>query len=102
MYKVALATRCMVNSGKSLLAFLLLLCGVLSVVQQTGTVVGATPGFALGHCLRAVPVAPPAPTCEFPGVQHGNGSPSLPEMLFLGPVDELVCLRHRDGSSKLC
>ena len=91
----------MMNSGKTASAFLAFILGCMcSPAQQTGTVLGATPGSALGHSLRAVPVTPPAPTCESPGVQGGNASPSLPDMLFLRPIDELVCLRHRDGHSE--
>ena len=91
----------MMNSGKTASAFLAFILGCMcSPAQQTGTVLGSAPGSALGHSLRAVPVTPPVPTCESPGVQGGNASPSLPDMLFLRPIDELVCLRHRDGHSE--
>jgi hypothetical protein len=54
----------------------------------------------LGQKLQAVPVVPPTPTCESPSIRSGSSSPTLPDMLFLRPIDYFLCLRHQDGCSE--
>ena len=91
----------MTNFDKTANALLALILGCLcSSAQQTGTVIGTAPGSALGQRIQAVPVVPPNPTCDSPSIRSGSSSPTLPDMLFLRPVDELVCLRHANGSSE--
>lgn len=66
--------------------------------QQTGTVVGKTPGSAIAQGWpRAVRVPPPKPTCDSPGVvpAEASGAPALPDMMFSRM--DLVCVRHSDG-----
>src|SRR5512146_796177 len=75
--------------------------GVALHAQQTGTVVGRTPGSALGQRLpTATEVPRPAPACDSPAAPH-IPTPGLAEMVFSRMMDDLICLRHPDGRSEL-
>jgi hypothetical protein len=71
-----------------------------ATVQQapvTGVIVSSTPHSAMSRGLVAVPVQRPKPSCDAPA----QGSSVVPEMVFSRMMDDLVCLRHTDGSSEL-
>jgi hypothetical protein len=71
-----------------------------STVQKTparGVIVSSTPHSAMNRGPAAVQVQRPKPSCDAPA----NGSSLVPEMVFSRMMDDLVCLRHSDGSSEL-
>jgi len=74
------------------------LVGITIFAQQTvtGTVVGTTPGSAIGRRMSIMQVQPPLPTCDTPA--SGKG-PALPGMIFSRMMGDLVCERQPDGSS---
>jgi len=63
--------------------------------QQTGTVVGRTPGAAIGTRVASTRVIP-VPTCG-PSVSTANDGVLVPEMIFSRMMGDLVCVRHADG-----
>jgi hypothetical protein len=71
-----------------------------SSVQKTpatGVIVSSTPHSAMSRGPVAVRVERPKPSCDAPA----QGSSVVPEMVFSRMMDDLVCLRHSDGSSEL-
>jgi hypothetical protein len=71
-----------------------------SSVQKTpatGIIVSRAPHSAMSQGPVAMPVQRPRASCDAPA----HGSLVVPEMVFLRMVDDLVCLRHSDGSSEL-
>jgi hypothetical protein len=70
-----------------------------TLAQQTGTVIGRTPGSAVGTRISSTKVTPKA-TCESP-VPNGADMPAVPEMLFSRKWGELVCVRHPDGRTEV-
>jgi hypothetical protein len=68
------------------------------MAQQTGTVIGRTPGSAVGAQISSTKVTPKA-TCEAP-VLKGAEIPAVPEMVFSRKWGELVCVRHPDGRTE--
>ncbi len=68
-----------------------------ALAQQTGTLVGTTPGSAVNRGFRVVREVPPPPTCAFAaGVPApANNAPVLPDFVFSRM--DLVCVRHSDG-----
>jgi dipeptidyl aminopeptidase/acylaminoacyl peptidase len=85
-------------SIKLAIPFLLLpLVSASALAQQTGTMVGTTPGSAVNRGLRVVREVPPPPTCAPAGgvpAAAGN-APALPDLVFARM--ELLCVRHSDG-----
>ena len=70
-----------------------------ALCQQTGTVVGKTPGSAPRIGLTVTRVIP-KPTCETtPSVPSGEVA-HVPEMWFGRSWDDLVCVRHPDGRTE--
>jgi hypothetical protein len=68
-----------------------------TLAQQTGTLVGTTPGSAVNRGFRVTREVPPPPTCG-PGAGSSgpaNGSPALPDFVFSRM--DLLCVRHSDG-----
>ena len=81
------------------LAFLSLLIGAEVWAQQTGTVVGASPGSARRIGIKVERVVPPKATCESAGIAMGTEAKGgLPEMEFWR--QELLCVRHSDGKAE--
>ena len=78
-------------------SLLLTLVGTTALAQQTGALIGRTPGSAANSGIRVVRVIPPPPTCasaaEVPAV--AGGAPVLPGLVFSRM--ELTCLRRSDG-----
>jgi len=79
-------------------SLLLTLASTTALAQQTGTMVGRTPGSAAANNgFRVVRVIPPPPTCasaaEVPAA--ASNAPVLPGLVFSRM--ELTCLRHSDG-----
>ena len=68
--------------------------------QQTGVLVGRTPGSAVGKVLPSTQTPIPRTTCESAGTPglEPNGSLLLPDLIF--SRDDLVCLRHTDGRTE--
>jgi len=82
------------------MALLSLLIGAGAGAQETGTVVGASPGAAkrVGG-IKVERVVAPKATCESAGNSMGRDAESgLPEMEFLR--QDLVCVRHSDGKTE--
>src|SRR5438876_5655035 len=79
-------------------SLLLTLVGTTALAQQTGTLIGRTPGSAANSGLHVVRVIPPPPTCAsnsgIPAPAPSN-APALPGLVFSRM--ELTCLRHSDG-----
>lgn len=69
-----------------------------ALAQQTGTVIGRTPGSAVGAGISSTKITPKA-TCASPA-PNGAEMPAVPEMLFSRKWGELVCLRHPDGRTE--
>ena len=81
-----------------LLLTAILTCGS-AFAQQTGTVVGASPGSAKRIGIKVERVVPPKPTCESAGIAVGTEADSgLPEMEF--SRQDLLCVRHSDGKTE--
>jgi dipeptidyl aminopeptidase/acylaminoacyl peptidase len=77
---------------------LLALSGTTAFAQQTGTLLGRTPGSAANSGIRVVRVIPPPPTCASNSgipVSAPSNAPVLPGLIFSRM--ELTCLRHSDG-----
>ncbi len=76
---------------------LLPLVSASALAQQTGTLVGATPGSAVNRGFRVVREVPPAPTCApADGIAApANNAPALPDLVFWRM--DLLCMRHSDG-----
>ncbi len=76
---------------------LLPLVSASALAQQTGTVVGTTPGSAVNRGFGVVREVPPSPTCApadgIPGA--ASNAPALPDFVFARM--ELLCVRHSDG-----
>jgi hypothetical protein len=71
-----------------------------STVQTTparGAIVFSTPHSAINRGPVAVPVQRRKPSCDAPA----DRTSVVPEMVFSRMMDDLVCLRHSDGSSEL-
>lgn len=69
--------------------------------QQSGVIIGRTPGSAIGKGLpTAVAVPPPKPACDAPAATDtdANTAPALPDMVF--SREDLICVRHGDGRSE--
>jgi hypothetical protein len=82
------------------MALLSSLIGVDAGAQQTGTVVGASPGSAkrVGG-IKVERAVPPKPTCESAGIAMGTEAEGgLPEMEFWR--QDLLCVRHSDGRTE--
>ena len=81
---------------------LLPLVSASALAQQTGTLVGTTPGSAANHGFRVVREIPPPTTCasaaDIPAT--ANNSPALPDLVFSRM--DLLCVRHSDGVSRNC
>lgn len=77
----------------------LLLVGSIASAQQTGTLIGTTPGSSarMGITVTRVIVKP---TCEAAANAAGGEVSSVPEMVFGRSFDELVCVRHSDGRTE--
>ena len=71
----------------------------VAVAQQTGTVMGRTPGSAARTGITVTRIIPKA-TCETAPNGGGGEVSSVPEMLFGRSWDGLVCVRHRDGRTE--
>ena len=73
----------------------------LAVAQETGTIVGRTPGSAIGARITSTAVVPIA-TCNSPAASaaEASGGPLVPEMVFSRKWGELVCIRHQDGHTE--
>src|SRR6267154_2935434 len=65
---------------RAVLLFALTSMSGIALAQQTGTVIGRTPGSAVGAQISSTKVTPKA-TCESP-VPNGAEMPAVPEMLF--------------------
>ncbi len=77
---------------------LLPLISTSALAQQTGTLVGRTPGSAAAnHSFRVVREVPPPPTCASAvGTSAAaNNAPALPDFVF--ERMDLLCVRHSDG-----
>ncbi len=85
--------------AKIILSVGLLLSSSAAFCQQTGTVVGRTPGSAARAGITVTRVIPKA-TCETPGSAGTGEAALLPEMLFGRSWDNLVCVRHIDGKTE--
>jgi hypothetical protein len=76
---------------------LLPLVSASALAQQTGTLVGRTPGSAINggfHVIREVP--PPTTCASAAGVPaSANNAPALPDFVF--ERMDLLCVRHSDG-----
>src|SRR5262245_36780868 len=82
------------------MAVLSSLIGADAGAQQTGTVVGASPGSVkrVGG-IKVERVAPAKPTCESAGIAMGTEAGyGLPEMEFWR--QGLLCVRHSDGKTE--
>ncbi len=76
---------------------LLPLVSASALAQQTGTVVGTTPGSAVNRGFGVVREVPPSPTCAPAGgiPAAASNAPALPDFVFARM--ELLCVRHSDG-----
>jgi len=76
---------------------LLPLVSASALAQQTGTMVGTTPGSAANRGFRVVREVPPPPTCAPAGgvPAPANDAPALPDLVFWRM--DLLCVRHSDG-----
>jgi len=90
--------RCGMIIQRAVLVFALTSMSGFALAQQTGTVIGRTPGSAAGARISSTKVTPKA-TCESP-VPNGAEMPAVPEMLFSRKWGELVCVRHPDGRTE--
>jgi hypothetical protein len=83
------------------MTLLSLLIGAGVGAQQTGTVVGASPGSAKrAGGIEVERVVPPKPTCESAGIAMGaEAEGGLPEMEFWR--QDLLCVRHSDGKTQV-
>ena len=71
------------------------------MAQQTGTVIGRTPGSAVNRGIIATKVIPPKATCDAPAeATQGSDAPVVPEILFSRDFGNLVCVRHTDGRTE--
>ena len=71
------------------------------IAQQTGTIVGRTPGSAINRGITVSKVIPPKPTCDAPAeATQGSDAPLVPELLFSRDFGNLVCVRHTDGQTE--
>jgi len=77
----------------------ILLLGSVAAAQQTGTVIGTTPGSAARMRITATRVIL-KPTCDALSSAAGGQVSSVPEMVFGRSFDELVCVRHADGRTE--
>jgi len=84
---------------RAVLLFVLTSASGFALAQQTGTLIGRTPGSAVGTRISSTNVTPKA-TCESPAVPAPNGERPVPEMLFSRKWGELVCVRHPDGRTE--
>jgi hypothetical protein len=73
-----------------------------TLAQQTGTIVGTTPGSAVNRGFRVIREVPPPPTCGPAAPASANNSPAsandasaLPDFVFSRM--DLLCVRHSDG-----
>jgi hypothetical protein len=82
------------------MTLLSLLIGTGVGAQQTGTVVGASPGSAkrVGG-IKVERVAPPKPTCESAGIAAVEVAAELPDMVF--SRERMICVRHGDGTAEM-
>jgi hypothetical protein len=71
----------------------------LALAQQTGTVIGKSPGSAVGVQISSTNVTPKA-TCEAPALPVPNDKGPVPEMVFSREWGQLVCVRHPDGRTE--
>src|SRR5258708_17141156 len=69
----------------------------LQKTPATGVIVFTTPHSAVSRGPVAIPVKRPRASCDAPA----HGSSVVPEIVFSRMIDDLVCLRHTDGSSEL-
>jgi hypothetical protein len=85
------------NSKIAASLFVLALAANSAPAQQTGTLIGRTPGSAANSGLRAVRVIPPPPTCGPSRVISTDSSTELhlPDLVFSRM--DLICVRHSDG-----
>ncbi len=77
---------------------LLPLVSASALAQQTGTMVGRTPGSAAANQgFRVIREIPPPPTCAPAGAipTAANDTPALPDLVFSRM--DLMCVRHSDG-----
>src|SRR5712692_4432174 len=77
---------------------LLPLVSASALAQQTGTMIGRTPGSAAANGgFRVIREIPPPPTCAPAGgiPAPANSGPVLPDLVFSRM--DLTCLRHSDG-----
>src|SRR5215470_5191186 len=77
----------------------ILLLGSVAAAQQTGTVIGTTPGSAARMRITATRIIL-KPTCDTTATVAGGAVSSVPEMVFGRSFDELVCVRHADGRTE--
>jgi len=82
--------RCGMIIQRAVLVFALTSMSGFALAQQTGTVIGRTPGSAAGARISSTKVTPKA-TCESP-VPNGAEMPAVPEMLFSRKMGR-ACLR---------
>jgi len=76
---------------------LLPLVSASALAQQTGTLVGRTPGSAINGGFHVIREVPPQTTCaSAAGVPaSANNAPALPDFVF--ERMDLLCVRHSDG-----
>jgi|SRR5215468_3234615 len=73
--------------------------GSVAAAQQTGTLMGTTPGSAARRGITVTRVIP-RPSCDATASAAGGEVNSVPEMVFGRSFDELVCVRHADGRTE--
>jgi hypothetical protein len=84
---------------RAVLIFALSSMSGFAVAQQTGTVIGRTPGSVVAARISSTNVTPKA-TCEAPALAVPNGERPVPEMVFSRKWGQLVCVRHPDGRTE--
>src|SRR5215470_3456956 len=77
----------------------LLLSVSVAAAQQTGTLMGTTPGSGARAGITVTRVIV-KPTCEATAGAAGGEVSSVPEMVFGRSWEELVCVRHADGRTE--
>jgi hypothetical protein len=84
---------------RAVLVFAFISMSAFAQAQQTGTVIGRTPGPAVGAQISSTTVTPKA-TCEAPASSVPNGERPVPEMVFSRKWGQLVCIRYSDGRTE--
>src|SRR5262249_39434536 len=82
--------------SKILFPSTILLLGSVAAAQQTGTVIGTTPGSAASMRITATRIIL-KPTCDTTASVLGGEVSSVSEMVFGRSFDELVWVRQANG-----